>query len=229
MRLAAATMTMALVSLEALCTSCTPLAKSIQTPPKFPLHFEADLEITAHLLDPAVAYPPSLRRMKIRYDYSQGLARADILAGFDKGKSYIRRYDTKKEYKVKYGKYANCERAYLGETMPRPELPPGLEFKGNENVRGQACERWTYDIPNTVLRVIVYNSVHSHVPIRLTQESQTDVGDWAPIITYDLLNIKLRPQDRSSFDIPGGYTHETCTRSVVGFPYIHVFDQYVRF
>ncbi|ETV68143.1 hypothetical protein H257_15874 [Aphanomyces astaci] len=225
--------TPAVISVLALLPFCAPSSTSFEAsspaPPQFPLQFEADLEITAHLLDATVAYPPSLRKMKIRYDYTQGLARADILAGYDKGKSYIRRYDTKQEYKVKYGKYANCERAYLGETMPRPELPQELVYKGNENVLGQECELWTYSIPHTVLRVNVYNSIESHAPIRLTQESETDGGDWAPIITYDLVNVKLEPQNPTSFDIPGGYTHDTCTRSVVGFPYIHIFDHYARF
>ncbi|ETV68144.1 hypothetical protein, variant [Aphanomyces astaci] len=90
--------TPAVISVLALLPFCAPSSTSFEAsspaPPQFPLQFEADLEITAHLLDATVAYPPSLRKMKIRYDYTQGLARADILAGYDKGKSYIRRYDT---------------------------------------------------------------------------------------------------------------------------------------
>ncbi|KAF0701595.1 Aste57867_7968 [Aphanomyces stellatus] len=215
------------------------------TPPRLPLYFETDLEIFSHLIDASASYPPALRKMKIRYDYTQGLARADILAGYDKGKSYIRRYDSKREYKVRYGKYKNCERAYLGEEMPIPDLPRDLVYQGNQHVLGQECELWSFDIPHTLLRIHVFESVDTQVPMRLTQESQDDVGDWLPVITYDFVNLKVEPQVRrhvrpvshvfsnaqemKSFDIPGGYTHDTCTRSVVGFPYIHIFEHYLRF
>jgi len=49
--------------------------------------------IVAHLADRTVDYPPWLRKIKIRYDYVQKVARADILAGYDNGKTYIRKYE----------------------------------------------------------------------------------------------------------------------------------------
>ncbi|KAG9406549.1 hypothetical protein AC1031_002868 [Aphanomyces cochlioides] len=211
-----------------LCASGVASSKSGTVPPQLPLHFEADLEIKSHLIDAKVKYPPSLRKMKIRYDFTQGLARADILAGYDNGKSYIRRYDTKKEYKVKYGQYKSCERAYLGEDMPVPEFPKDLLYQRNERILGQDCEVWTHNIPQSDLRIHVYESKAFNVPIRLIQESRDEEGNWVKQITYDFLNMKVQPQDLNSFDIPG-YSHETCTRNVMGFPYIHAFDYYLRF
>ncbi|OQR88438.1 hypothetical protein THRCLA_10329, partial [Thraustotheca clavata] len=181
-----------------------------------------------HLLDADVEYPPRLRRMKIRYDYDKKVARADILAGFDKGKTYIRRYDTKKEYMVKYGEYKTCERAYLGEEMPFPELPNDLKYKGTLTIRGIQCNVWVSDDAASNIRINVYERPSDLVPVRLTRESLID-GEWTPLISYDFTHIKVQPQEASVYTIPGGYTHKTCTRNVFGFPYIHVFDYYMRF
>jgi len=49
------------------------------------------------------------------------------------------------------------------------------------------------------------------------------------LLTYDLLNVQLGPQIVSQFDIPDGFAHDDCTRSMTGFPYIHAFHYYLRF
>ncbi|CAK4760516.1 unnamed protein product [Aphanomyces euteiches] len=64
----------------------------------------------------------------------------------------------KKEYKVKYGQYKSCERAYLGEDMPIPEFPKDLLYQRNERILGQDCELWTHNIPQSDLRIHVYES-----------------------------------------------------------------------
>lgn len=55
--------------------------------------FSADVEVTAHLVDREVNYPPWLTRMHIDYDHEQGLAKAIISQGHQAGKLFIRRYD----------------------------------------------------------------------------------------------------------------------------------------
>lgn len=97
-------------------------------PPALPRQFGADLTVVSHLTDPRQNYPPSVREMSIQYDFDQKIARADVTKGYESGKTYIRRYDQKNEYMVKHGKYQKCERAYLGETMPTPEIPFNQEF-----------------------------------------------------------------------------------------------------
>ncbi|OQR87045.1 hypothetical protein ACHHYP_09589 [Achlya hypogyna] len=164
-----------------------------KSPPVMPPHFEANLEITSHLVDRSVSYPPWLRRIKVRYDYAQKVARADILAGYDKGKTYIRRYDNKKEYMVKYGEYKNCERAYLGEEMPLPQFPDDLQFQGTELIQGVKCGIWVSEDAHANVRVHVYERLTDRAPIRLIQESKMD-GEWSPLVTFDLLDMKVQPQ-----------------------------------
>jgi hypothetical protein len=65
-----------------------------RAPPSLPLQFSTDLEITAHLVDRTKDYPPWLRRITINYDYTQKQARAEILEGYEAGRTYVRRYDT---------------------------------------------------------------------------------------------------------------------------------------
>lgn len=62
-------------------------------PPALPLQFRADVSVLSHLTDPRQAYPPSEKRMSISYDFTQKAARAEMLRGYDKGKTYVRRYD----------------------------------------------------------------------------------------------------------------------------------------
>ena len=66
---------------------------STQEPPLLPLQFSAEVEITSHLVDPAQEYPSRTRKLWVHYDYTNQLARADILQGYEEGKTYIRRYD----------------------------------------------------------------------------------------------------------------------------------------
>lgn len=83
-------------------------------PPVLPTQFSADVSIVSHLTDPRQTYPPSVRLMKIQYDYEQQIAKAEMLHGYETNKTYVRRYDQKCEYMVKHGQYKKCERAYLG-------------------------------------------------------------------------------------------------------------------
>ena len=89
----------------------TVLGGSILT---FPLQISADVDITAHLIAEASDYPPRNRKMKIYYDYVNKIARADIEEGYEASKSYIRRYDRKQEYMIRYPPIDDCKRSYLG-------------------------------------------------------------------------------------------------------------------
>lgn len=107
----------ALLSL-ALVASSPPIvtARSItnRLPPVLPTQFSADVSTVSHLTDPRQTYPPSVRLMKIQYDFEQQVAKAEMLRGYETNKTYVRRYDQKREYMVKHGQHKKCERAYLG-------------------------------------------------------------------------------------------------------------------
>lgn len=63
-------------------------------------------------------YPPWRRIVALEYDFGAKVARADILEGYEAGRTYIRRYDTKNEYIIKQsGKYPACQRAHLSTCM----------------------------------------------------------------------------------------------------------------
>jgi len=202
-------------------------ADSERTPPKLPLQFSADLEITAHLVDRTKDYPPWLRKIKVHYDHTKKLARAEISAGYEAGRTYIRRYDTKREYMVKSGEFAECQRSYLGEAMPAPELPAEATFVEELQIDGKACEHWVHDLG--VERVHIYQTADTKLPFRLMDESVEDGGQVTPLMTYDFKNVQLGPQDEASFQLPKPYTHKKCTRHIGGWPYLHVFHWYLRF
>ena len=202
------------------------VACGARKPPALPKAFSADLEITAHLVDRSKDYPPWLRKLKLNYDFDQKLARAEITHGYEAGRTYIRRYDQKREYMIKSGEFAECQRSYLGETMPFPELPTSATYVGEEMVLGQQCEHRVEDLG--VERVHIYQTVHGKVPIRLTDESFED-GNATPLMTYDFKNIVLGEQRANTFELPKPYTHKKCTRHIGGWPYLHVFHYYLRF
>ncbi len=61
--------------------------------PVFPAQFSAELQVTAHLVDKTQEYPPHLRRIALHYDFPAKRVRADVLAGYEEGRFYLRRYD----------------------------------------------------------------------------------------------------------------------------------------
>ncbi|TYZ61033.1 hypothetical protein PybrP1_012122 [[Pythium] brassicae (nom. inval.)] len=177
---------------------------SHRLPPALPTQFSADVSIVSHLTDPRQRYPPSSRLMRIQYDWEQQVAKAEMRRGFEANKTYVRRYDQRREYMVKHGRYSKCERAYLGVVS----------------------EHWMHAYAN--VRVHIYSDLERHVPIRLTEENVVD-GVPTMLLTYDLENVALGPQRAADFAIPDGYAHRDCERNVGGFPYIHAFHYYLRF
>ncbi|EEY53154.1 uncharacterized protein PITG_06781 [Phytophthora infestans T30-4] len=196
---------------------------SVRSPPQLPHQFQAEVLVLSHLTDPRQEYPPSMGRMKVQYDFDQQLARAEMLEGYNAGKTFVRRYDQKQEFMVKSGEFRKCERAYLGDAMPVPEIPFTQEFV---SVRGKVCEHWVHTHDN--VRVHVYSDVATNVPIRLTEENVIN-GQPTMLQTFDLQNVHVGPQNASSFAIPDGYERSDCVRNVGGFPYIHAFHYYLRF
>ena len=194
--------------------------------PEFPLQFTCDLETTAHLVDRTKDYPPWLRKIKIHYDYINKLARAEISHGYEAGRTYYRRYDQKKEYMVRSGEFAECQRSYLGEDMPFPELPKTMTFQDIVKIDGRDCEHWVEDLG--VERVHVYQSVDTKEPVRLVDESVEDSVS-TPLMTYDFKNFKQGEPEKTAFALPAPYTHKKCQRHVGGFPYLHLFHYYLRF
>ncbi|KAF1334034.1 hypothetical protein FI667_g1925, partial [Globisporangium splendens] len=142
-------------------------------PPMLPTQFRADVTIMSHLTDPRQRYPPSVRRMRVQYDLQQQLAKAEMLEGYETNKTYVRRYDQKREYMVKHGGvFEKCERAYLGEHALKSlsrlnamgqtrHLTPFLcAIAGIESVKGIACEHWIHSYAN--VRVHIYSDVKTH-------------------------------------------------------------------
>jgi hypothetical protein len=72
-------------------TSC--IGEDEHIAPVLPTQFAADLHVISHLTDPSQEYPPSMRKLKIQYDFDQKMAKAVVLKGYDAGKTYVRRYD----------------------------------------------------------------------------------------------------------------------------------------
>jgi hypothetical protein len=193
----------------------------------FPLQFSGNLEITSHLLPEDSDYPPQKRRMTIYYDYINKRARADIEAGYEAAKYYIRRYDEKNEYMIRLPPLNDCKRSYLGETMPFPEIPQSTKFIGFEEVNEEDAFYFIFN--EFDIRVHIYMSLEG-APMRLIQERIDDeTGLSIPLLTYEFSDVSLEAPDISWFELPEEFDHKSCLRHVGGFPYLHVFHYFVKF
>lgn len=208
-------------------------ADSTLTSTIFPLQFSARITITSHLLlakykNDSEAYPPSQRSMVVYYDYPNRLARADIEAGYEAAKVYIRRYDepSKAEYMIRLPPINDCKRSYLGETMPYPQFDD-LVHIGQQRVQGILCEYYLHEDYET--RIHIYMKSEDGSPVRLIQENIDDDGRSSPLLTYDYTDVVLGPPDASWFELPEPYSHNACVRHAVGFPYLHIFHYFVKF
>ena len=209
----------------AVTTWCSAITTTIAVPlPHIPSQFSADLIITSHQLDPKQNYPPRERHIKIVYDNIGGMAYAKIIKGYEAGRTYIRRYDLKNEYMVRGGKYPECRRSYLGEKMPEVLFPRQIQYKGKDNNNNNA-DHWIYE--NVDSLVHIYSK--DLLPFQATEESIAN-GKKMPLSTYEFRNMVVGPpKDKNIFEIPSGYTHETCENYVGGYPYLHAFLHFLRF
>lgn len=212
-----------------LCSLFFILETVVCTPPfpVFPQQFTATVEITAHLVDRSKAYPPWLKVINVKYDYPNQMAYAQVLQGFDEGKTFLRRYDNKSEYMVRGGTYPDCQRSYLGESMPLPVMPKDLKYMRTELVDDIMCDYWMQDIGTN--RVHVYMRSEDKLPYRVTNEQVLD-EESVPLMTYDWLDLKIdQGLSEKDFDIPEPYHWRSCTRYIGGFPYLHIFHTMFRF
>lgn len=53
--------------------------------------------------------------MDILYDWPAGRVKVVMNDGADAGKTFLRVYESNKEYVIRKGKFAGCRRSYLGE------------------------------------------------------------------------------------------------------------------
>ena len=113
----------------------------------FPLQFSASLDITAHLISATSEYPPRMRRIEIKYDYINKVARAELEAGYEAAKVYIRRYDENNEYMVRLPPINDCKRSYLGEVMPFPDIPDA-DFVAEEALNGARAYHFVHERKN---------------------------------------------------------------------------------
>eukprot|EP01038_Epipyxis_sp_PR26KG_P013999 gene13999-18775_t len=180
--------------------------------PKFPLQFTARLKITSNLLvdvsNEIDAYPPRIRYMTIYYDYIKKKARAEIEAGYEAAKFYIRRYDVKKEYMVRLSPISDCKRSYLGEVMPFPDIPEDSIFVGKELIENVLCNHFMYEEYET--RIHMFFRESDDAPIQLIEESiENDVS--TALLTYDFSDISLSSPADDWFELQD-YQHSDCER-----------------
>jgi hypothetical protein len=201
--------------------------------PSFPLQLTASIEIMAHLIPEDAEYPPRTRSMRIYYDYIQKLARADIEAGYEAAKQYYRFYNEKVEYMVRSPPINDCNRAYLGEKMPFPDLSEAV-FVSTQSVENVLCNYFVHSDSGT--RVHIYLSAVSGEPVKLTVSSVEQNSDGSEsstdLLTYLYSEVVLGPPSSAVFQLPQPYAESpraSCERQVGGFPYLHVFHYFVRF
>jgi hypothetical protein len=218
-------------------------------PPKLPNRFTATVEVTAHLVDRTKEYPPWLRVIDVAYDYNSKKVKAVVEQGYNEGKTFLRRYDNRSEFMVRGGQYSECQRAYLGETMPLPQLPASLVFVDSKDViDGASCDHWVDDLGTNRVHVWACPAIDSGGgdngeskssgllwPRRVLDEQVEPSGTSVPLMTYDLTKLRVnaaaapRLDTPGTFDIPPPYGWRSCARNIGGFPYLHVFHHFLRF
>lgn len=194
---------------------------------EFPLQFSANIQITSHLVAPDSDYPPQTRRMTVYYDYIAKKARADIEAGYEAAKIYIRVYGDKAEYMFRLPPISDCKRSYLNEEMPYPDISFAV-FQKQEEVNSELCNYFLIHEDN--VRIHIYISVALGAPVRLIEE-EFENGVSTPLLTYNFDSVVLRAPPEKWF-LPEEIDRKsksTCDRHVGGFPYLHIFHYYVRF
>jgi hypothetical protein len=192
----------------------------------FPLQFSANIQITAHLIDDNLDFPPRYKRMTVFYDYINKKARADIESGFEAAKYYIRRYDIENEYMIRLPPISDCKRSYLGEDMLFPEVPDYV-YAGESVVNNVKCNYFLHE--ELTSRIHMYMSIEDGAPVQLVQES-LEGDSITTLLTYDYSDVTLGAPDESWFELPEEHSHDTtCVRHVAGFPYLHIFHYFVRF
>jgi hypothetical protein len=192
----------------------------------FPLQFSGNLEITSHLIEEASSYPPRTRRMTIYYDYINKKARAEIEAGYEAAKYYIRRYDQENEYMVRLPPIDDCKRSFLGETMPFPDLSDAVFVKEVvlDDIPCNYFLHVEYDV-----RVHIYMALDDGAPVKLIQENVMADGTSIPLLTYDYTDVMVGQPEEEWFELSEPYEHATCKRHIGGFPYLHIFHYFVKF
>lgn len=204
---------------------------------QFPIQFSANIVITSPLIDESSEYPPRQRRFSVYYDYIQKKARADIEAGYEAAKYYIRRYDNKKEFMVRLPPINDCKRSYLGETMPFPELPFDTLFVREEYVNNELCNYYLYE--ESTVRIHIYFTVTDNIPVKLIVEQYDSDELSKELLVYEYFDVYLGPPLESWFDLPEEYNStssvdrngntKNCAKHTGGFPYLHIFHHFVKF
>jgi hypothetical protein len=196
--------------------------------PTFPTQFSARVEITAHLVDRSKPYPPWLKVINVKYDYDRQMAHAEVLQGFDEGKTFIRRYDNKTEYMIRGGTYPDCQRSYLSEDMPLPTMPKSLMFVKTEIMDGVLTDYWLQDLDTN--RVHVYVRSHDGLPYRVTNEQVLEKEkESVPLMTYEWKDVVVDKPNEHDFELPSPYHWRSCSRYIGGYPYLHIFHTFFRF
>jgi hypothetical protein len=111
----------------------------------------------------------------------------------DEGKTFLRRYDQKREYMIREGEFPICRRSYLGEKMPVAEFPQSAVFRGIEKqgVEGALSEHWVQD--DGFSRVHFYLTMDDCTPRLLVEEIQVEPGSYTPLMTYEFLSFRSYP------------------------------------
>jgi hypothetical protein len=152
-------------------------------------------------------------------------ATAEIEAGYEAAKNFIRRYDLKNEYMIRHPPINDCKRSNLAEVMPFPEIPDNTFIK-EVIINGILCNLFLHEDFET--RIHMYFNKENGAPVRLIQES-TENNISTPLLTYDFSNVILGIQNIELFKIPEPYSHDECSLHSGGFPYLHIFHYFVRF
>eukprot|EP00742_Colponemidia_sp_Colp-10_P008418 GILJ01009118.1.p1 GENE.GILJ01009118.1~~GILJ01009118.1.p1 ORF type:complete len:229 (-),score=18.45 GILJ01009118.1:145-831(-) len=203
-------------------------------PELLPTQFTATIAIISHLLPPETTYPPPRTDMIVHYDWMNKRVRADILAGRDANRTYIRRYDEKYEVMMRKAGPSipeHCVYSALRERMPNPEFPwnHDFEYDGTQTVEGQPCDCWTEKHMDRSI-VTYCQTSEGGIPVRVT-ESIRNGTETRLTASYVFSNFSHGEPSLSLFDIPSKYSppRSKCSLQSTGFPYLHIFSHYIRF
>ena len=175
-------------------------------------------------------YPPWRTVSELAFDFERKRVSARVLEGFDEGSTFLRRFDTKQEYRVLHGDFAECRRAYLSEALPRPELPSTLAVTEEDSEwAGRAARLWATHDEHT--KVLVWQDKESGLAVAVRDFGKDEAGRLVPLMTHTLEDIREGAEavegEVGLFELPPQHSHESCARYPGGWPWTHYFHVYL--
>lgn len=128
---------------------------------------------------------------------------------------------------------------YFSRVSPHYTLP--LLRPGTFTLQNRECSLYLRKDGTSRQKIYIDNKLQLPISITdefydtsLSQDTNTHTkdtrtsGTWVPVMTYTFESIELGEPSGDEFTVPFPWDHQTCSRHIGGWPYIHAFHHFLR-